>query len=151
MEAASFLLLPPIHPSTSLIIFFKPISIQVIKPRILNPSNSTFIPQTSISSSQGIPSTHLKPHIHIHHSSKQVMETLKPSTHINQSSLCASIGSALSGAAGTDGAPFINPSRLVERSVPEHSPSTPATSTTAVICEKTESSTTLDRQFRWWP
>ncbi|CAH7689345.1 expressed protein [Phakopsora pachyrhizi] len=58
------------------------------------------------------------------------METSKPK---NQSSLCASTAPVLSGAVGTDGANLFNPLRSAERS------------TTAVIDEKLQSSTTLDR------
>lgn len=62
------------------------------------------------------------------------METLKPK---NQSSLGASIGSALSGATGTDGATYLN--------------HTAQTVDITLLDEKTESSTTLDRGLRYLP
>lgn len=61
------------------------------------------------------------------------MEILKPK---NQSSLSASIGSALSGAAGTDGAHLL--------------PNFHAADIT-ILDEKTESLTTLDRGLRYLP
>jgi len=61
------------------------------------------------------------------------MEILKPK---NQSSLGASIGSALSGAAGTDGA-ILN--------------SNPRSADITILNEKTESLTTLDDGARYLP
>ncbi|KAA1089476.1 hypothetical protein PGT21_019342 [Puccinia graminis f. sp. tritici] len=70
------------------------------------------------------------------------METLKRMNNNHKSSLGASIGSAFSGAAGTDGAHFISPSSVDSADLNQHP--TP-------INEKTESSTTLDRKLGWWP
>ncbi|KAH9455483.1 hypothetical protein Pst134EA_022946 [Puccinia striiformis f. sp. tritici] len=66
------------------------------------------------------------------------METLKRINNNNKSSLGASIGSALSGAAGPDGAHLINHSLV---SAEDATP----------INEKNHSSTTLDRKLGWWP
>ncbi|PLW53412.1 hypothetical protein PCANC_06104 [Puccinia coronata f. sp. avenae] len=70
-----------------------------------------------------------------------LMETLKHTNNNQPSSLGASIGAALSGAPGTDGAHLLlsDSSRL------------PAAELPAPMSEKPLSATTLDRKARWWP
>ncbi|PLW38359.1 hypothetical protein PCASD_10571 [Puccinia coronata f. sp. avenae] len=76
---------------------------------------------------------------HLKHSA--LMETLKHTNNNQPSSLGASIGAALSGAPGTDGAHLLlsDSSRL------------PAAELPAPMSEKPLSATTLDRKARWWP
>ncbi|MBW0516791.1 hypothetical protein O181_056506, partial [Austropuccinia psidii MF-1] len=73
-----------------------------------------------------------------------LMETLKHSNNNNLTSICASTDPSLSGQVGTDGANYFNSSiqsAQTIQSINHH----------ASLKSKNLSSTTLDRNFSYWP